>query len=345
MKLTLLLSLLFSLNAFAQTCFEETGAQVSEADPFYKTRIASFGKYKGECYNNAFRRNSPLFNPSNQTDQQIVSEIYNLEMQKGKVYFGNFLHRGKYYLAEYTPGSIERVLMMFEKFVEPMNNIVLTGHTHLRFILNQPIKLYHPTKGLIAETTDFNYAMFAVRPMSTQGQIFSPFGDGIRKNYAITHNFMSTIDMALEYRTYAVEGATNVSQYELESFGLDFEKTLQALVKMSHQAFHEPELAAYHTITNNCVSNMFVGIVNGDKGVRRAPPHFEGRVIERGERRYMTPRYPKKNMVKNPLWILRVLENRGMIMSRKENQREDFNSELCQVLQQAELDLPEGCSL
>ncbi len=345
MKILFFLSLVVSLNSYGQTCFKETGAKTSKEDPFYKARVANIGSYRGECYNNAFRRNAPRFDPSNQADLKTISSLYGLKMKKGKVYLGNFLHRGEYLLAEYTPGSIERVVMMFEKFIEPMNNIVLTGHTHLRFILKQPIKLYHPTKGLVGEVKDFNYAMFAVRPMSIKGLTFSPFGDGIKKNYAITHNFMSTIDMATEYKSYAAEGATEVSQYELESFALDFEKTLQALINFSDVAYHQAELAPYHTITNNCVSNMFVGIESGDKGVRLAPHDYEGRVIIKNNRRFYTPRNPQKGMVKNPLWILRTLENRGMIITRKANQRESFNTELCRVLDQAGLAVPKGCSL
>lgn len=344
MRMIIFLSLVFSLNSYGHTCYKETGAKTSKEDPFYKARIAKVGNYRGECYDNAFRRNTPRFDPSNQAHQNTVSNLYDLKMKSGKVYIGNFRHKGEYFLAEYSPGSIDRVVMMFEKFIEPLNNIVLTGHTHLRFILKQPIKLYHPTRGLVAEIKDFNYAMFAVRPMSIKHLTFSPFGDGIKKNYAITHNFMSTVDMATEYESYAADGATEVSQYELESFALDFEKTLDALMNYSNIAYHQAELEPYHTITNNCVSNMFVGIVNGDKGVRLAPHDYEGKVIIKNNRRFYTPRWARKSMVKNPLWILRTLENRGMIITRRANQRESFNTELCRVLHHAELAVPKDCS-
>ncbi len=344
MKIVLFLSLIFSIQAaYANSCFSEVGVESTQDDPFYKERRAQVGKYKGECYNNGFRRNSPRFDPLNVVHQDLISRLYNIEMKRGKVYFANFRHDNEFYLAEYTPGSVSRILMMFEKFIEPLNNVVLTGHTHLRFLLKEPIRLYHPRKGMVAEVSDFNYAMFAVRPMSIKDQAFSPFGDGIKKNYAITHNFMSTLDMAFEYENYAMPDSTAVSQFELESFGLDFEKTLNALITFSHQSYHEKNLRPYHTLKNNCVSNMYVGIVNGDKGLRRAHDNYHGKIYEKDGEKFFTPRKPRKKFTKNPMWVLRDLASRGMIMSRTKNQREDFNSDLCTVLENANRALPKGC--
>ncbi|MBC97784.1 MAG: hypothetical protein CME63_08540 [Halobacteriovoraceae bacterium] len=332
-SLFLMTGLILSAQLQAFECRERLAQTVEESDIFYKERVMKKGKYKGECVYNFYRRNSPVFQKSlmKEDQREELEKKYGIQLDSRKVYFGNFRHGGKYYLAEYTPGSIKDSLLMFEKFIEPVHNVVLTGHTQLRFFLKEPIKLYHP-KLPAQEVVDFTYAMFAAKPESIKSETFSPFGDGVKKNYVITHNFMSIEDMAIEYKDYVKEGSTHVSQHKLESFGLDFEKAFYALLSASHRAYYG-ELDVYNTLTNNCVSNMYIGIIAGDKGMRKINhDQLTHRSVEAFGHNFISPKNPHKKKVKNPMWVFRDLSHRGMIQGRDESEVIDFNREISEIL-------------
>lgn len=347
MKTLILLSLILSPLSFTASyaaklpdvCKTLLKSSLS-SDPFFKARIMSDGTYAGECLDNTFRRNIKILDSKDKALASVVGSV-----QKGKIYFANFRHNNQYYIAEYTPGSIERTLLVFEKFLEggiaPRNNtfrgfkgsqLVFTGHIQFRYFLKagQELKLYDQTsKKRVAnpiKLNDITYAMYAIRPESLKGTTYEPFGEGINAGYALSHNFLSTHDVAIEYHNYIHDDKARVGQYKLESSGLDFEKMFEALLKQSDELYRSTKSTVYDTISSNCVTAAYTGIVAGDKHQGKSAPRWY--------------RFYAKHLMKtktdgrefNPMSVFADLERRKMLVHRNKSQVENFNDQICGLL-------------
>lgn len=315
-------------------------------DPFFVSRIMSGGTYQGECLANEKRRNITILKSTDSRLKNIVPNI-----KKDRLYFANFRHQNEYYIAEYTPNSIDRTLLTFEKFIEGSlapgelkgSQLVFTGHIQLRFLLKKEmgLKLYRQTSNSLIRSplkvSDFSYAMYAIRPESLLGTTYEPFGEGRRAGYAMSHNFLSTHDVAIEYKNYINPEKARVGQYELEASGLDFEKTLMALLKQSNELYHSKESEIYDTFLNNCVTAAYTGILAGDKHQGKSKPRwyrlYSRHIIanETEGREY------------NPMSVFSDLERRKILAHRNRSQLIDFNDEICTIL--GNKFRPDGCKI
>lgn len=339
MKNLILLAILsVSTSTFAGKIPEVCSKVISKNlanDPFFAPRIMSGGTYQGECLANEKRRNITLLKSTDSRLKKIVSNI-----KKDRIYFANFRHNNEYFIAEYTPNSIDRTLLVFEKFIEGSlapgelkgSQLVFTGHIQLRFLLKkgQALKLYKQTaSGLVKSplsVNDFSYAMYAIRPESLLGTTYEPFGEGRRAGYAMSHNFLSTHDVAIEYKNYIDPDKARVGQYELESSGLDFEKTLMALLKQSDGLYQSKKSEIYDTFLNNCVTAAYTGIVAGDKRQGKSKPRwyrFYSRHIIANQ---------TEGREYNPMSVFSDLERRKILAHRNRSQLIDFNDEICSIL-------------
>ncbi len=311
-----------------------------KSDPFFKARLMSAGTYEGECLDNQFRRNVKLLESNDQSLKRVVGAT-----KKDRIYFANFRHNNRYYIAEYTPGSIKETYLVFEKFIEggiaPRNQtflgfkgsqLVFTGHIQFRYILKagSELKLYDQTSSAVVKSplklNDLTYAMYAIRPESLKGQTYEPFGEGIRGGYALSHNFLSTHDVAIEYKNYINPDKARVGQYKLEREGLDFEKMFRALLDQSHELYESNQSVVYDTISSNCVTAAYTGVVAGDKRVGRSNPRWY--------RLYARSLMARKTGGRefNPMSVFADLERRKMLTHRNRSQVQDFNDEICDLL-------------
>lgn len=309
-------------------------------DPFFKARIMSAGTYAGECVDNEYRRNIVLLSKTDKRLKEVVGTP-----KKGKVYFANFRHLNRYYIAEYTPGSIEKTFLVFEKFLEgglaprkrsfrgfKGSQLVFTGHIQFRYLLKkgQELVLYDQTsKSRVTKAitiNDITYAMYAIRPESLKGQTYEPFGEGINAGYALSHNFLSTHDVAIEYKNYVREDKARVGQYKLENYGLDFEKMFSALLKQSDELYQSSKTETYDTISNNCVTAAYTGVVAGDKGKGKSSPRW----YRLYARHLMANQTNGREF--NPMSVFADLERRKILTHRNRSQVSDFNDEICRIL-------------
>ncbi len=344
------LSLPLSLPAgnFPSVCESLLQSSLRE-DPFFKARMMTDGPYAGECVDNEFRRNIKMLDPNDPALLKIIGSP-----KQGKIYFSNFRHQNRYFIAEYTPGSIKETLLVFEKFLESGvapkidllrsfkgTQLVFTGHIQFRFALknDQELRLYDQTSRSRVKNPilvdDITYAMYAIRPESLKGQPYEPFGEGINEGYALSHNFMSTHDVAIEYKNYIDEDKARVGQYRLEAAALDFEKMFAALLDQSDELYRSNSTVTYDTITSNCVTAAYTGIVAGDKGLGKSKPRwyrFYSRHLmahETDGREY------------NPMSVFSDLERRKILVHRNRSQIINFNDEICELL---DVDFkPESC--
>ena len=309
-------------------------------DPFYRPAIMQKGKYKGECVDNRERRSIFILDHNDKR----LGELYGIKPKSNHFYFVNFKHHNKYYLAEFEKGSITQSFLVFEKFLEASSakysekkklrlfrNIVLSGHAQLRFVLKKgkTLKLYSqiPQKKRIAplKIKDFAFAMFAVRPKSTSGELYDPLGDGMNNGYVLSQNFMSTYDVALTYKDYVVND-TEVSQFRFEEAKFDGNKAFEALLKFSHDDYIRKKQVFYHTLTNNCITSMFVGIDAGahseniiSKGIGAVRDIFRPIKASTGGKEW------------NPAFVLPALYRRGLL-KRQGSEIISLNEEVCQIL-------------
>lgn len=318
-------------------------------DPFFVAREMSDGPYQGECLANEKRRNIVILKNDDKRLKNVVGAV-----RSGHVYFANFRHNNRYYIAEYTPGSIDQTYLAFEKFVEggvlpkslaPIgfkgSQMVFTGHIQFRFMLKQgaALKLYEQTSRKViqkpTQITDFSYAMYAIRPESLLGTTYDPFGEGRSAGYAMSHNFLSTHDVAIEYKNYIRPEKARVGQYKLESSGLDFEKMMMALLKQSDGLYKSKKSEIYDTFINNCVTAAYAGIVAGDK--------HQGKSSPRWYRFYSRHLIANKTGGRefNPMSVFSDLERRKILTHRNRSQVKDFNDEICSLL--TDEFRPEGC--
>lgn len=352
MKRLILLSIFcipFALLAsnFPEVCEGLLTPSLSD-DPFFKPRIMSTGAYAGECIDNEYRRNIVSLSKVDERLKKIVGTP-----KKGKLYFANFRHLNRYYIAEYTPGSIEKTFLVFEKFLEgglaPRNRsfrgfkgsqLVFTGHIQFRYLLKkgQELRLYDQTSKQVTKSigiNDITYAMYAIRPESLKGQTYEPFGEGVNAGYALSHNFLSTHDVAIEYKNYIREDKARVGQYKLESYGLDFEKMFSALLKQSDELYQSSKTETYDTISNNCVTAAYTGVVAGDKGKGKSSPRW----YRLYARHLMATQTNGREF--NPMSVFADLERRKILTHRNRSQVSDFNDEICRILRPEFR--PDGC--
>lgn len=339
----LILTAIACLSAFAaqarSAACDGVIAQEVLQDPFFKTRLMSQGKYEGECLANEKRRDIVLVSAKNSAARKVIPRF-----NQKNIYFANFRHQNKYYIAEYEPESIAETYLFFEKFIEGglprilgggelrASQLVFTGHIQLRFKLKKGrvLKLYdqNAARPVVKpiEINDFSYAMYAIRPESLLGTTYEPFGEGIKGGYALSHNFLSTHDVALEYKSYVDPAKARVGQYLLERSAFNAEKALQALLKQSDGLYRAQDIEVYHTISNNCVTATYTGIVAGDKGIGKSHPRWY-RLYSRHLIANVTD-----GREYNPMSVFSDLERRKILKDRNQSQLNDFNDEICSLI-------------
>jgi hypothetical protein len=338
---------LASVSSANGHCYDDLSlSNEFRADPYYQPFVMLGGAYKGECVDNRERRSIRILEHN---DDNLLN-AYSIKPKKNHLYFANFKHKNKYHLAEFEVGSVEDTYLVFEKFLEVsrkkfnkakrnemMRNVILSGHAQLRFRLKKGkfIKLYPQVlttrmSKKVTRINDFAYAMFAVRPLSTSGQLFDPLGDGISKGYILSHNFMSTYDVALTYKDY-VNGAksskTEVSQFKFERKHFDGNKALEKLLYHSHHDYMKRKPIFYHTWYNNCITSMYIGI---DAGAKKQGSLQRLVGLGAGAIRPLKWRTGGKEW--NPMSVLPNLRRRGIIKADNQSETINLNEEICQIL-------------
>lgn len=216
----------------------------------HRVKMLSGGEFPGECYLTETYRNIVILN-----DEELIAR--GITKKEDHIYFANFNHDGTFYIAEYEKGSIENIIIQFEKFFESPLLKIATGHTQTRFQLKEgkSITLYSQT-GSEAHGTisikDFIFSFNAIRTESLKDEGFDPINAGLNNGYGSSWNFYSTKEQVRRF-----EGKT----VEVEQTLLNFTNNEKEIVFMTYlnKSNGHNYNDYYNTLGNSCITGTMLG--------------------------------------------------------------------------------------